>query len=59
MKAMYIARHDKAMRKILKQVVQGQHGSFYIVANVGTLEGLQQLGVHSKRIPDFLTTGQR
>ena len=54
MKAMYIARHDKAMRQVLKQVLQGKHGGYYVIADVGTLEGLQQLGAHSKRIPDFV-----
>ena len=53
MKAMYIARHDKAMRKLLKQVLSGKHGAHYVIADVGTLEGLKQLGVHNKRIPPF------
>ena len=54
MKALYIARHDKAMRKLLKQVLSGKHGAHYTIADVGTLEGLQQLGVHGKRIPAFI-----
>ena len=54
MKALYIARHDKAMRHVLKQVLKGQHGGYYVIADVGTLEGLQQMGAHSKRIPDFI-----
>ena len=54
MKAMYIARHDKAMRKLLKQVLNGKHGAHYVIADVGTLEGLKQLGVHNKRIPSFV-----
>ncbi|KAL3155506.1 hypothetical protein ABBQ38_15503 [Trebouxia sp. C0009 RCD-2024] len=54
MKALYIARHDKAMRKLLKQVLSGKHGAHYTIDDVGTLEGLQQLGVHGKRIPAFI-----
>ena len=54
LKALYIARHDKAMRKIIKEVMKGQHGSHFIIADVGQLEGLRQLGVHSKRIPEFV-----
>ena len=51
---MYIARHDKAMRKLLKQALSGKHGANYVIADVGTLEGLKQLGVHNKRIPLFI-----
>ena len=54
MQALYIARHDKAMRKLLKQVLSGKHGAHYVIADVGTLEGLKQLGVHNKRIPSFV-----
>jgi len=52
--AIYIARHDKAMRKIIKEVMKGQSGSHFIIADVGQLEGLRQLGVHGKRIPEFV-----
>ena len=47
------------MRKLLKQVLSGKHGAHYviIIADVGTLEGLKQLGVHNKRIPPFHTSG--
>ena len=54
LKAHYIARHDMAMRKIIKEVMKGQSGSHFIIADVGQLEGLRQLGVHSKRIPEFV-----
>ena len=50
----YIARHDKAIREVLKQVLNGQHGAHYVIADTGTLEGLQQLGVHNTRIPAFI-----
>ena len=55
MKALYIARHDKAMRQLLKQLLHGWHGAHYVIAEVGTLGGLQRLGVHAKRIPAFFT----
>ncbi|KAL3144207.1 hypothetical protein ABBQ32_003988 [Trebouxia sp. C0010 RCD-2024] len=42
------------MRKLLKQVLSGKHGAHYTIADVGTLEGLQQLGVHNKRILAFI-----
>ena len=42
------------MRKIIKEVMKGQNGSHFIIADVGQLEGLRQLGVHSKRIPQFV-----
>ena len=56
LKAHYIARHDKAMRKIIKEIMkpQGQSGGHFIIADVGQLEGLCQLGVHSKRIHEFV-----
>ena len=47
-------RHDKAMRKIIKEVMKGQSGSQFVIADVGHLEGLRQLGVHIKRIPEFV-----
>lgn len=46
----YIARHDEAMRKIIKAALKGQQGSNYVIADVGRLPELQKLGVHSKRI---------
>ena len=56
MSAMYIARHDKAMRKVIQEAVKGEHGNFYIIADVGKIEGLRDIGVHSKRIPKLCST---
>ena len=50
----YIARHDEAMRKVIKATLKGQQGNNYIIADVGRLPELQRLGVHSKRIPAFV-----
>ena len=41
LKALYIARHDKAMREIIKEVRKGQNGSHFIIADVCQLEGLR------------------
>lgn len=54
MKKQYIARHDKAMRAVVQAFTKGSLGSFYLIANVGRLEGLKELGVHSKRVPAFV-----
>ena len=54
MKTLYISRHDTAMRKVLKQISHGQLGAHYIIADVGTMESLEQLGAHNKRIPEFI-----
>ena len=54
MKKQYIARHDKAMRAVVQAFTKGRLGSYYLIADVGHLEGLKQLGVHSKRVPAFV-----
>ena len=54
LKAHYIARHDKAMRKVIREVMKGHSGGQYIIAYMGQLEGLRELGVLSKRIPEFV-----
>jgi len=43
MKKQYIARHDKAMRAVVQAFTKGQLGSFYLIADVGRLEGLRSL----------------
>ena len=54
MKAMYISRHDEAMRKVLKAITCGTHGSFLKIADIGRDELVQGLGIISKRIPAWL-----
>ncbi|KAL3151126.1 hypothetical protein ABBQ38_012992 [Trebouxia sp. C0009 RCD-2024] len=54
MKKQYIARHDKAMRAVVQAFTKGRLGSYYLIADVGRLEGLKELGVHSKRVPAFV-----
>jgi len=51
MSKQYIARHDKAMRTVIQAFTKGQCGSHYLIADVGKIEGLKDIGVHSKRVP--------
>ena len=58
MKALFIHRHDSAMRQVLNELNKGGHGSYYCIADVGTMETLGPLGVHDKRIPSWLLSNQ-
>ncbi len=51
MSKQYIARHGKAMRTVIQAFTKGQCGSHYLIADVGKIEGLKDMGVHSKRVP--------
>ena len=51
MEKQYIARHDKAIRAKVQAFTKGKHGGFCLIADVGHLEGLKGIGVHSKRVP--------
>ena len=53
-KAMYIARHDQALRLILKSIVTGDHGGYYTIADIGRAELIEDMGVSAKRIPPWL-----
>ena len=55
-KSMYIHRHDEAMRKILKAITQGKHGSFLKIADIGRDELVKDLGTIGKRIPAWLVS---
>ena len=50
----YIARHDKATRTVIRAVTEGQCDSHYLIADVGKIEGLKDISVHSKRVPAFV-----
>ena len=50
----YLARHDKAMRTVIQAFTKGQCGSHYLIADVGKIEGLKDIGMHSKRVPAFV-----
>ena len=42
------------MRMLIKEFTKGSKGSHYLIADVGTVDTLKNIGVHSKRIPDFV-----
>ncbi len=44
----------KPMGVVVQGLTKGRFGGFYLIADVGRLEGLKELGVHSKRIPAFV-----
>jgi len=48
MKKQYLARHDKAMRAVVQAFTKGRLGSFYLIADVGQLEGLTSSGCTAK-----------
>ena len=52
--AMYIKRHDSALRIVLKAIMKGAHGGFYTIADIGRDELTKDLGVNNKRIPTWL-----
>ena len=53
-KAMYIRRHDLALRLALKAISKGDHGGYYTIADIGRAEVIRDMGVSSKRIPAWL-----
>ena len=53
-KAMYIARHDQALRLILKSIAKGDHGGYYKIADNGRAQLVEDMGVSAKRIPPWL-----
>jgi len=54
MSKQYTARHDKATRTVIQAFTKGQCGNHYLIADVGKIEGLKGIGVHSKRVPAFV-----
>ena len=54
MKKQHIARHDTMMRMLVKEFTKGSKGSHYLIADVGTVDTLKKIGVHSKRVPKFV-----
>ena len=54
MKSLYIRRHDGAIRKTLKAITHGKHGSFLKIVDIGRDELIINLGVVSKRILGWL-----
>ena len=54
MKKRHIARHDAMMQMLMKELTTGSRGSHYLIADVGTVDTLKSIGVHSKQIPKFV-----
>jgi hypothetical protein len=53
MKAIYIKRHDNAVRIIQQAIAKGDKGGCYMVMDAGKLADLPE-GVHGKRIPEWM-----
>ena len=43
------------MRMLIKGFTKGTKGSHYLIADVGTADTLKDIGVHSKRVPKFVS----
>ena len=54
MKEMHIYRHDEAAITIINAVNKGHHESFFIIADMGSVSTLSDLGVHHKCIPSWV-----
>ena len=48
---MYIARHDTALRLILRSTVTRDPGGYYTVADFGRAELIEDMGFSAKTIP--------
>jgi hypothetical protein len=44
-KRVYISRHDKASRTIMREIQNGSAGNFYCTADVGTAVVMEELGL--------------
>lgn len=42
------------MRAVVKVFTKGRLGGYHLIADVGQLKGLMELGVHSKTVPAFV-----
>ena len=59
MTKLYIARHDAAARKVIKAIREGAHGSYCMIADVGTKDILwEQFGIQNKRILTWLISDE-
>ena len=53
-KAMYIARHDQALRLVLKSSAKGDHEGYYTVADIGHAELIEDMEISAYRGPPWL-----
>jgi hypothetical protein len=57
MQAMYVARHDKAVRSIHKTLLRNAGGAAYTVMDACREEELQEYSADAKRLPEWLLPG--
>lgn len=55
-KKVYIARHNEAMKMIMKLITTGTLGNYFCVADVGTRTAMAGLGAAGTRLPDWHIT---
>ena len=58
MKSLYTSRHDGALRRVLKAINQGRHALYLKIADIGRDELTNDLGLISKRVPDWLVSNE-
>ena len=51
LKAMYIERHNRAGRRIVKEITKGKHGANFTMGDVGAYGKVEHLGIRENRIP--------
>ncbi len=54
--AMYIHRHNPAMRFTLKAISKGNHGGYHTIADIDRAKLIEDMVVNAKRIPTWLLT---
>ncbi len=54
MKALYISRHNAAVRIIHKALSKGKHGGHYTIMDAGTADHMQELSTQGNRLPAWL-----
>lgn len=59
MKRLYRFKHIEAHRIIINAINKGQHGRYFMIADVAKESVLQQRGIHLKRIPEWILADSR
>lgn len=54
-KKQHTAQHDAAARMFAHESTKGTKGSYNLIADVGTVVKVKDTGLHSKRVPKFLS----
>ena len=53
----YVQRHDRTARLLIKAIQRGVHGGFHLIADVGTYSALRAMDVLHKRLPSWVLPG--